>query len=233
MLAVRRFAGDYLVDCARKGRRRQACGTRRVEHPDPGAGRPRLGWIILGLVTLVGVWFVGTRPRAAQARHAAAPVLRNRATTYGIAAAALLGVVLVAAALARRLAVAAPADRPCRRGDRARPSSRPPRSYHPRLEEATLSERPRVRARISSSRQHVRRTHHVRREGPGHEIPADHAIAPARRRRTSSSSSDDVGFGPSSAFGGAPPTPNAERLAAEGLKYNRFHHGPARPRRRC
>jgi arylsulfatase A-like enzyme len=34
---------------------------------------------------------------------------------------------------------------------------------------------------------------------------------------------DDVGFGSSSAFGGPCSTPNAERLAAGGLKYNRFH----------
>jgi arylsulfatase A-like enzyme len=34
---------------------------------------------------------------------------------------------------------------------------------------------------------------------------------------------DDVGFGASSAFGGPCKTPNAERLAANGLKFNRFH----------
>jgi arylsulfatase A-like enzyme len=34
---------------------------------------------------------------------------------------------------------------------------------------------------------------------------------------------DDVGFGASSAFGGPCQTPNAERLAAGGLKYLRFH----------
>jgi arylsulfatase len=34
---------------------------------------------------------------------------------------------------------------------------------------------------------------------------------------------DDVGFGASSAFGGPCRTPNFERLAASGLKYNRFH----------
>jgi arylsulfatase A-like enzyme len=34
---------------------------------------------------------------------------------------------------------------------------------------------------------------------------------------------DDVGFGASSAFGGPCQTPNFERLAAGGLKYNRFH----------
>src|SRR5215468_8416891 len=34
---------------------------------------------------------------------------------------------------------------------------------------------------------------------------------------------DDVGFGASSAFGGPCRTPTAERLAASGLRYNRFH----------
>src|SRR6187401_2628414 len=34
---------------------------------------------------------------------------------------------------------------------------------------------------------------------------------------------DDVGFGAASAFGGPISTPNAARLAAKGLKYNRFH----------
>jgi len=34
---------------------------------------------------------------------------------------------------------------------------------------------------------------------------------------------DDVGFGASSAFGGPCQTPTAEELAADGLKYNRFH----------
>jgi arylsulfatase len=34
---------------------------------------------------------------------------------------------------------------------------------------------------------------------------------------------DDVGFGATSAFGGPCHTPTAERLAAGGLKYNRFH----------
>jgi hypothetical protein len=34
---------------------------------------------------------------------------------------------------------------------------------------------------------------------------------------------DDAGFASSSAFGGPCQTPNAEKLAAVGLKYNRFH----------
>lgn len=44
--------------------------------------------------------------------------------------------------------------------------------------------------------------------------------------------SDDVGFAMSSAFGGPVPTPNMERLAAAGQRYNRFHTtaicGPSR-----
>lgn len=35
--------------------------------------------------------------------------------------------------------------------------------------------------------------------------------------------SDDVGFGMSSAFGGPVPTPNFERIASTGERYNRFH----------
>lgn len=34
---------------------------------------------------------------------------------------------------------------------------------------------------------------------------------------------DDVGFGQVSTFGGLIPTPNIDKLAARGLKYNRFH----------
>src|SRR4030095_15013976 len=34
---------------------------------------------------------------------------------------------------------------------------------------------------------------------------------------------DDMGFGASSAFGGAINMPNLEKIAANGLKYNRFH----------
>src|SRR5690242_20374370 len=34
---------------------------------------------------------------------------------------------------------------------------------------------------------------------------------------------DDTGFGSSSAFGGPCHTPTAERLAGNGLRYNRFH----------
>ena len=47
---------------------------------------------------------------------------------------------------------------------------------------------------------------------------------------------DDVGFGATSAFGGPCQTPTAEKLAAGGLKFTRFHTTAlcARPRaRRC
>ncbi|HEX7309894.1 MAG TPA: hypothetical protein VF232_01845, partial [Gaiellaceae bacterium] len=58
-------------------------------------------WIILGVITLLGVWFVGETARAAQARGAAAPALEKRGTTYGIAAVALLALVLVAPQISR------------------------------------------------------------------------------------------------------------------------------------
>ena len=58
-------------------------------------------WIILGVITLVGVWFVGETRRAADARRVARPVLENRVTTYALAAGALLVLVLVAPAIAR------------------------------------------------------------------------------------------------------------------------------------
>ena len=46
---------------------------------------------------------------------------------------------------------------------------------------------------------------------------------PRAHRTCSSILLDDVGFAASSAFGGPCATPTAERLAAGGLKYNRFH----------
>ena len=43
MLAVRRFAGGYLVDELARGRRGQAGGPRRLEHPHPDPLRPCVG----------------------------------------------------------------------------------------------------------------------------------------------------------------------------------------------
>ena len=101
MLAVRRFAGDYVVD------RVAADDTVKPAAHDAWdiltqvlADRAWV-WIILGVVTLIGVWFVGETRRAAQARRAAAPVLQSRPTTYAIVAVVLLVLALVAPAIAR------------------------------------------------------------------------------------------------------------------------------------
>ncbi len=90
MLAVRRFAGGYLVDHL------AADDTVKPAAQDAWnilmqvlADRAWV-WVTLGLVTLVGVWFVGETRRAAQARRAAQPVLQNRLATYGVAAVLLL-----------------------------------------------------------------------------------------------------------------------------------------------
>ena len=101
LLAVRRFAGDYLVDQLAKDD-----GVKPAAHDawsiltQTLADRAWVG-ITLGLVTLVGVWFVGDTKRAADARRAAAPVLESRAWTYTIAAVALLVLALAAPLFAR------------------------------------------------------------------------------------------------------------------------------------
>jgi hypothetical protein len=101
MLAVRRFAGDYLVDeLAKDDAVKPAAGEAWDILTQVLADRAWV-WIILGVITLVGVWFVGETGRAAQARTAAAPILESRPTTYGIAAVTLLAVALVAPPIAR------------------------------------------------------------------------------------------------------------------------------------
>jgi hypothetical protein len=101
LLALRRFAGDYLVD-----RVAQDDGVKPAAHDAWSILTQTLvdrAWvgITLGLVTLVGVWFVGDTSRAAQARRAAAPVLESRAWTYTIAAVTLLVLALAAPLFAR------------------------------------------------------------------------------------------------------------------------------------
>ena len=101
MLAVRRFAGDYLVDeLAKDDAVKPAVHDAWSILTQVLADRAWV-WIILGVITLVGVWFVGETARAARARVAARPALRSRSTTYGIAAVAILVLVLVAPQLAR------------------------------------------------------------------------------------------------------------------------------------
>ena len=101
MLAVRRFAGDYLVDelVVDPGVRPAASDAWDIL-TQVLADRAWV-WVVLGLVTLVGVWFVGDTRRAGQARAAARPVLQNRPTTYSIAAVVVLVLALVAPLFAR------------------------------------------------------------------------------------------------------------------------------------
>ena len=101
MLAVRRFAGDYLVDeLAKDDAVKPAAHAAWSILTQVLADRAWV-WIILGVITLVGVWFVGETRRAADARRVAQPVLDNRVTTYALAAGALLVLALVAPAIAR------------------------------------------------------------------------------------------------------------------------------------
>src|SRR6188508_3523512 len=101
LLAVRRFAGDYLIDSLVKDDAVKPAGHEAWSILTQTLADRAWVWIILGVVTLLGVWFVGDGARAAQARGAAAPALENRATTYVIAAGALLALVLVAPQIAR------------------------------------------------------------------------------------------------------------------------------------
>ena len=100
MLAVRRFAGDYLVDQVVKDDAVKPAAHDAWRILTQVLADRAWVWIILGLVTLAGVWFVGETRRAGEARRAAQPVLQSRPATYGIAAVALLVLVLVAPAFA-------------------------------------------------------------------------------------------------------------------------------------
>jgi hypothetical protein len=100
LLALRRVAGNYLVDSLADDTVEPAAHDAWTILTQTLADRAWVG-ITLGLVTLAGVWFVGDTRRAAQARRAAAPVLENRVTTYGIAAVVLLVLALVAPLFAR------------------------------------------------------------------------------------------------------------------------------------
>ena len=101
LLAVRRFAGDYLVDSLVKDDAVEPAGHDAWSILTQTLADRAWVWIILGVVTLLGVWFVGDSARAGRARDAASPVLQSRPTTYAIAAGALLALVLVAPQIAR------------------------------------------------------------------------------------------------------------------------------------
>jgi hypothetical protein len=101
MLAARRGAGGYLVghlvkDDGAKPAVRNAWSILTQVMADRA-----WVWITLGVVTLVGVWFVGDTRRAGQARAAAQPILENRWVSYAIAAGSVLVLALIAPLFAR------------------------------------------------------------------------------------------------------------------------------------
>ena len=101
MLAVRRAAGGYLVDqLAKDDGVKPAVRDAWSILTQVLADRAWV-WITLGLVTLVGVWFVGDARRAGQARRAAQPILQNRLTTYAIVVGSVLVLGLIAPLFAR------------------------------------------------------------------------------------------------------------------------------------
>jgi hypothetical protein len=101
MLAVRRVAGGYLVDqLAKDDSVKPAVRDAWSILTQVLADRAWV-WITVGVVTLVGVWFVGETRRAGQARRAAQPVLENRLTTYAIVAGSVVVLGLIAPLFAR------------------------------------------------------------------------------------------------------------------------------------
>jgi hypothetical protein len=101
MLAVRRAAGGYFVDhLAKDDSAKPAVRDAWSILTQVLVDRAWV-WIVLGVVTLLGVWFVGETRRAGQARRAAQPVLENRLATYSIAAGAVLVLALIAPLFAR------------------------------------------------------------------------------------------------------------------------------------
>jgi hypothetical protein len=101
LLAVRRFAGDYLVDQLAKDDAVKPAAQDAWSILTQVLADRAWVWITLGVVTLVGVWFVGDTRRAGHARRAAQPIFASRLTTYGIAAVSVLALALVAPFFAR------------------------------------------------------------------------------------------------------------------------------------
>lgn len=95
MLAVRRVAGGYLVDQLAKDDSAKPAVQDAWNILTQVLAERAWVWILLGIITLVGVWFVGDTRRAGQARRLARPTLENRPATYGIAAALLLVLALL------------------------------------------------------------------------------------------------------------------------------------------
>jgi hypothetical protein len=101
MLVVRRAAGGYLVDQLAKDDSVKPAVQDAWSILTQTLSDRAWVWITLGVVLLVGVWFVGDTRRARQARRAAQPILEDRWATYGIAAGFVLVLGLVAPLFAR------------------------------------------------------------------------------------------------------------------------------------
>ena len=96
MLVARRTGGNYLVDHLAKDDTVKPAAADAWNILSQTLKDRAWVWIILGVSLLLGVWFVGDTRRAAQARRASWPVLENPMATYGILAAVLLILALVA-----------------------------------------------------------------------------------------------------------------------------------------
>ena len=105
MLVARRGAGGYLVGHLVKNDGAKPAARDAWSILSQVLVDRAWVWIILGVVTLIGVWFVGDSRRAAQARQAALPTLENPWATYGIAAGALIVLALIAPLFTRGWAI--------------------------------------------------------------------------------------------------------------------------------
>ena len=125
LLAVRRFAGDYLVDSLVKDDAVKPAGHDAWSILTQTLADRAWVWIILGVVTLLGVWFVGdsasrwsgTRRRLTRPPEPADDLRHRRRRAPRVGAGGSPD--------RTRLAVGAPADRAYRRRDRGRPKHRP------------------------------------------------------------------------------------------------------------
>jgi hypothetical protein len=145
MLAARRVVGRYLVDRLAKDDSVKPAARDAWSILTQVLADRAWVWITLGVVTLVGVWFVGETDRAARARRAARPVLENRVTTYAIAAGSVLVLGLLAPLFARGwtmsllLLALVIVGIEVVRNHRGGPKHRPTRSTATRLRSRTLA----------------------------------------------------------------------------------------------
>jgi hypothetical protein len=105
MLAAQRSAGGYLVDHLVKNDGAKPAVRNAWSILSQVLVDRAWVWITLGVVTLIGVWFVGDTRLAMQARRAAQPILESRWATYGIAAVVLIVLGLIAPLFTRGWAV--------------------------------------------------------------------------------------------------------------------------------